>query len=523
MYKEKLSHIVPENVILDDVFSLYDANTATFQTDTQSQLIVKPQSVEDIVRIISFAVKNQLKVYTVSQGKNWGFGSKVPVKDAMILLDLSSMNRIISYDKTFGTVRVEPGVTFRQLSEYLVKEGGNHFLNTIGGDPEASVLGNILERGDGVGPYCERSEYACHLQVVLANGNIVETGFGNIKNSRVANLCKTGVGPGFQELFFQSNFGVVTQLTLWLQPVPKFFRTFSFALPPSQRLSQILERIRSLYHRRILHSPITWWNDYKQLAVKTPLNGIKKGSSTLDRTQIQQLSNNYSTWYAFGGVYVDHRSIGKAQLHELFTEIRPYIKRKNYWSQLSTRKISMLRVLNKLMGGRYMNFSQILESWDRNHLLGHSSGNSIKSLYWRKKGQVPTHIDPGAELCGVLWNTFLIPFDGKLIEQVLENVDKIIIEHGFEPIISFITLNDRYVKVFQQLLFDREVEGEDSAALSCHSTVFQYVEEMGCTHTRLDILHMEAGKTQLKETILHKTVKQALDPEGILSPGRYFC
>ncbi len=519
MLKEELTHIAPNSLILDDVFSLHDANTATFQTNSQSKLVVKPDSVSELVGIVKFASQKQLKVYTISQGKNWGFGSKVPVRDSSLLLDLSAMDKIHSYDKKFGTVRIEPGVSFRQLSEFLEEAGGHHFLNIIGGDPDASVLGNILERGDGVGPYCERAEYACRVQVVLATGEVLETGFGNLKNSQVADLCKPGLGPGFQELFFQSNFAIVTQLTIWLQAVPSFFRTFSFSQSSSHSLSSLLDAVRSLYQKRVLDSPITWWNDYKQLTVSKQLGNFYLEKRPLKRAQIREQSNNYSSWYAFGGIYVDHAKIGKAKLRALFREVYPYTRKKNYWSQLSTQKIQRLRLLNRFLG---FDFSQILASWENNHLLGHSSGNNIKSLYWRKKGPVPMKIDPGKDLCGVLWNSFLIPFDGPLIEEVLKGLDELIQEHGFEPVISFVTLNDRYVKVFQQLLFDREDEKEDIAALACHSAVFEYVEERGCSHTRLDILHMTEGKKRLKEGVLHEKLKQALDPAGILSPGRYF-
>lgn len=523
MYKEDLIQIAPNSSILDDVFSLHEANTATFPTDSRNKLIVKPQSVKEVVGVVKFAVQHKLKLYTVSKGKNWGFGSKVPVQDGTILLDLSLMDNIISYDKQFGTVRVEPGVTFRQLSEYLIKEGGHHFLNTIGGDPEASVLGNILERGDGVGPYCERSEYASRMELVLTNGKVLETGFGSLIYSRVADLCKTGVGPGLQELFFQSNLAITTKITVWLHPLPKFFRTFSFAQEESHSLALLLDQIRALYSKRVINSPITCWNDYKQLAASHQLSSVLQEHTPLRRSQIKEISNNYSTWYAFGGIYVDHERIGKAVLQELFKALKPYIKKKTYWSQLSTRKIKILRTFHNFWGFKQLDFEKIITGWDNSHLLGNTAGNSIKTLFWRKKSPAPPQIDPGPELCGVLWNAFLIPFDGSLIEEVLGHIDELILQHGFEPILSFVLLNDRYVKVFQQLIFDRENEGEDQAAMSCHSAVFSYVEQMGCSHTRLDILHMEEGKKRLKDDGLHQIIKQALDPEGILSPGRYFC
>ncbi|MDF1695461.1 MAG: FAD-dependent oxidoreductase [Saprospiraceae bacterium] len=521
--KEDISKISPECVLFDDVFSLYDANTATFQTSSKTELVVKPRNVKEIVDLVKFSSENKLTIYTISQGKNWGFGSKVPVKNCCILMDLSQMNKIVSYDEKFGTVRIEPGVTFRQLSEFLVEKGDDHFLNTIGGDPEASVMGNLLERGDGVGPYCERAAYACHSEIITSDGEIVDIGYGNIDKSRLSDLNKEGIGPGFQELFYQSNFGIVSKITIWLQKKPAFFRTFSFAQNESNNFPKLLECIRNLYRKRIINSPITFWNDYKQLAssIQFP-HHLTEVNQPLLRDKIKAFSNDYSTWYAFGGVYVDSKKVGRAILGEVFSAIKPFIKRKTIWSQLSTSKVKLLRRFNGFLGLKQFNFDQLIHSWEENHLLGHTTGNSIKSLFWRKKRLPPKEIDPNNELCGVLWNSFLVPFDGNLIAEVLAAINMIILENGFEPVISFITLNDRYIKVFQQLIFDREDLNQDKKALECHQLVFEYLEKMGCSHSRLDILHMQTSNGILKNDSLHKKIKQALDPVGIFSPGRYF-
>ncbi len=511
-----------ENPLDHDVDSLLRANLATFRTTTRSELIVKAKSVEEVVSVVEFANSKRLKLYTISQGKNWGFGSKVPVEDASILLDLSQMNNIISYDKKFGTVRVEPGVTFLQLSSFLKQEGDSHFLNTIGGDPEASVLGNILERGDGVGPYCERSAHACCSEIVLANGTVFETGFGNIENSRLSNLSKEGLGPGFQELFYQSNLGIVTKITVWLQPKPKHFRMFSFAQDESHSFSQMLETVRQLYLKRILDTPITFWNDYKLLSASFQLSNFQSDARPLQRATVKRNSNDYRTWHGFAGIYVDHPKISKQILKEIFQQLRPHIKKKTFWSDLSPSKIRLLRMFNNFLGLRQFSFNHLLMDWSQCHLLGHVSKKSIRSLFWRKTKAIPETIDPNLQLCGVLWNSFMIPFDGDLIEEVLNRLNEIILNKGFEPMISFITLNDRYIKVFQQLIFDREDEEQDRVALQCHQEVFEYLEKTGCTHSRLDILNMERGRQMLKNNAIHKELKNALDPERIFSSGRYF-
>src|ERR1700748_2158092 len=113
-YKVELLRLLVNSIVTDEKSTVAHANTATFPTSAQSQLLVFTRDVADIQRLLGFCTEHHIRLYVVSTGRNWGFGSKVPVSDVEILLSLSLMNRIIGYDATFGTVRIEPGVTFKQ-------------------------------------------------------------------------------------------------------------------------------------------------------------------------------------------------------------------------------------------------------------------------------------------------------------------------------------------------------------------------------------------------------------------------
>ncbi|MEE8056471.1 MAG: FAD-dependent oxidoreductase [Pseudomonadales bacterium] len=522
--QEALSKLLTHSHIIDHQLRLSEANTATFKTHQSSKLIVQVGALEDITKLVQFASRQKLTVYTISQGKNWGFGSKVPAQDCDILLDLSLMNKILSYDKDFGTIRIEPGVTFFQLTQFLKENGNVYFLNNIGGDPHASVLGNILERGDGVGPYCERSEYACAPEVILSSGEVINIGFSNVKQSQNAQLCKNGIGPGFQELFFQSNFGIVTKLTLWLCRVPQHFRTFSFSVGEEHSLSTLLDKLKTLYTKRILTSPVTFWNDYKQVSSSMAYPWqLKNNHTPLDRKTIKRISNNYNAWSIFGGIYVDHQRIGKLIQQQVIRCLKGNINKCSFISTLSNRKITLLKVLNRLLRLCKFNCDDLIHTWEQNPLLGASTNRGVKSLVWRKKNSALKVTNPNKQLCGVLWNAFILPFNGKLIAEALSNIEQILFDYRFEPIISFIVINDRYVRVFQQLIFDRENKEEDQRALACHEKVFDYLETSGYSHARLDILSMANKTDMILDRTLHTLIKQALDPEKVLSPKRYFA
>lgn len=521
--KSEISRHLGDCHVVDDAEDIAAVNTATFHTTQKCRVIIQPPSLSALVQAVQFASEHKLTLHVVSRGKNWGFGSRVPVQDTDILLDLSRMNRILSYDREFGTVRVEPGVTFHQLSAFLRDQGQHHFLNTIGGSPHASVLGNLLERGDGVGPFCERADHACSPEVVLANGRVVGLGFANVANSRVADLCKSGLGPNFQELFVQSNFGIVSKMTIWLHPVPEHFTTITFSMDERHDLSALLDKLQGLYRRRVLTAPITFWNDYKQVAtsIQYPFR-LQEQPPPLRRATLKAISNNYSTWTGFGGIYVDHRAIARRIEREIFRQLEGLIRKPSWLSRLDDRKMAVFRWLNRFLRKTRFSFDQLLHSWQHHPLLGHPTELSVRSVFWRKKRAIPRQLDPDRQFCGVLWNSFVLPFQGELVAGALAHVDELVLTSGFEPIVSFVLVNDRYIRVFQQLVYDRENREEEERALACHARVFSYLEDSGYSHNRLDIRSMASGDTLLHDGFLHQAIKDALDPDGMISPGRYF-
>lgn len=516
----EIAGLLRDSVLVADPERLSAINTATFPAWARSRLALRIGSVPDLQAVLAHCARRRWRVHVVSQGKNWGFGSRLPADDVELLLDLSPMDRILGYDARYGTVRVQPGVRFGQLSDFLREQGGRHFLNVTGGDPGSSVLGNILERGDGAGPYAERAEFCCAYEVVLPDGTLVDLGGGaGGGSSPVAGLLKHGAGPGFDEIFVQSNLGVVTAATLWLAAVPRHFRMFELSLGPEHRLAPVLEHLRQLYVRRVLGAPVTFWNDYKQAVGAIQYPWALQPEPPLRRAALRSISSNYSTWKAFGGVYVDHPRLGRLVTEAVYEGLAGKIRPPGFLSVLSGEKLRWLRGAERLLGGTRYSPRAILDLWDHMPLLGHTAPDRARSVYWRKRTPPRLPIDADGGGCGLLWHAFVLPFDGAVIEDVLARVDALMLEHGFEPVTSFVTLNDRYVRAFVQLIFDRDVAGEDDRALRCHNALFELLEAEGFWHTRLDLLHMD--RISSGTAALQRRLKQALDPAGILSPGRY--
>src|SRR5688500_12240914 len=57
-------------------------------------MVLCPKNADEIAPIIAEANQRSIPLYPISTGKNWGMGSKLPVMDGDVVLDLSRLNRI---------------------------------------------------------------------------------------------------------------------------------------------------------------------------------------------------------------------------------------------------------------------------------------------------------------------------------------------------------------------------------------------------------------------------------------------
>ena len=56
------------------------------------------------------------------------------------------------------------------------------------------------------------------MEVVLANGELLQTGFGHFPGAANQRVFPYGIGPYIDGIFTQSNMGIVTSVGLWLMP-----------------------------------------------------------------------------------------------------------------------------------------------------------------------------------------------------------------------------------------------------------------------------------------------------------------
>ncbi|MCB9638667.1 MAG: FAD-binding oxidoreductase [Myxococcales bacterium] len=473
------------------------AQVATFPTTQQIWAVLFPSSREEVQACMQIASRFQIPIYPTSCGKNWGLGSRVPTEDA-VLMDLSRMDRILDFDEDMAYVTVEPGVTFQQVFTFLKEQGSSLMLSVIGGSPYASVIGNCAERGDGVGPYGERPDHLCDMEVVLPDGEVLYTGFSRYATGgALAPLSRWAPGPGLSELFFQSSLGVITRLTIWLMPKPAYLQVVWATFRDAEQLAQSASVFRKLtLQGTIPRNTLALWNLYKVLARKQqyPWDTHADGKPLLmsDFAPLEP-------WYACAALYHPSREHARVEKRYLLDHLEHHVHDLMFFDQDGHAELS-----------------------SDNLFLGAPTQENIFSTYWRKSSGPPEQMDPDRDRCGVLWMCHVIPFHTQAMSQFVQMTEQIVLEHGLEPNLGIACMSPRAARVFVALMYDREQDGADERAIRCHDAVFAALCDAGFLPYRLGLPSMLSmpPATDASSRFLAK-VKELLDPARSLAPGRY--
>ena len=124
-----------------------------------------PASTEEVQAIIGVCDKYTIPVWPISTGKNFGYGSAAAATKGQMILDLRRMNKILEVDAELGTALIEPGVTYKQLKDYLVENDIPLWLSPPAPSAIVSPLGNAVDRGVGYTPYGDNFFMSCGMLV----------------------------------------------------------------------------------------------------------------------------------------------------------------------------------------------------------------------------------------------------------------------------------------------------------------------------------------------------------------------
>lgn len=526
---DELIGIVGADGVLCDAQAVEAETRSCLPFSTLASALVYPTDAAQVQAVVRAAARADMPVWPVSTGKNFGYGEKSAVYDAGITMLLSRMNRIVQVDEQLGYAVIEPGVTYKQLNDHLKATGSRLWADCAGTTQYASVLGNALDKGRGLTPMADHFGSLCGMDVVLADGSLLETGGGPAGNNHTRNTYKWGVGPYLDGLFAQSNLGIVVQAGIWLMPAPeKFdFAAFEYSASPDQ-LGAFIDDLRELVMARALRSHPHLANDFAMMCILAQypheLLGAQRHLSDEAAAQWRQ-QHGVARWTFGCGVYgsADEVRYQKRLLRKVLgrygrVQFIGAAVRDDWYGRL-VRTVAPW--VNRLMG-KSPEFTDVMLP-AINLYRGIPTDEFVRQAYFKSHQEKPkTDIDPARDGCGMVWIGPVVPFTSQHVMQVLGLTKRIFDKHEFDFFVEVIVESARSVIVLVGVFYERHDPAESARATAWYDEAREAYIEHGYPPYRATTMSMAGAmdSNPVAKDFL-ASIKRAVDKNNLIAPGRY--
>jgi len=451
-----------------------------------------PANVEEIRAILRVANEYRIPLWTVSTGRNFAYGGAAPRLPGSVVLDLQRMNRILAVDEPLAYALVEPGVSYFDLHHYLREHGHKLWV-----DPPAagwgSIVGNTVERGFGTTAYGDHAATQCGMEVVLANGDIVRTGMGGIAIGTSWQAYRYGYGPSFDPMFMQSNYGIVTKMGVWLMPAPPAYLLGEIQFQRDSDLEAVVETLRPLRLDGTIRNQAVIEGGLRRAAGLGPRSQWYQGSGAMPESAIDSM--------------IAKLQIGRWNLHYALYGERDVIDAQEKRVRRAFGCIPDARFLSKTYDGS----AEPDAGGDRN-LAGIPAMTAFRMLDWR--GGSGAHVD-FSPLC---------PATGRDAMRQFTLAKNRANAYGFDYYGGF-TAGERHLHHIAAAIFDRGDARQAELAGDLLRAWMSDAHGAGYGEYRSHLVYMDfaAARYDFNDGALlrlSETVKDALDPRGVLSPGK---
>ncbi|GAA4408251.1 FAD-binding protein [Advenella faeciporci] len=451
---------------------------------------VTATTVEQIQGVVKICNEHKIPVWTVSTGRNFGYGSSAPVMRGQVILDLKKMNKIIHVDPELCTALVEPGVTYQQLYDYLADNNIPLMLSFSAPSAIAGPLGNTIDRGVGYTPYGEHFMMQCGMEVVLANGDVYRTGMGGVKGDKAWQVFKWGYGPTLDGMFTQSNYGICTKMGIWLMPRPPVFKPFEIQFEEDSDISEIVEFIRPLRINQVIPNSVVIAN-------------VLWEAATCDTRRVQYTTEPGATSDAILKQIQKDKKLGAWNVYAALYGTQEQVDAN--WNIVTNalKKLGKGKLITQEEAGNTQPFKY------RAELMSGVPNLQEFGLYnWRGGG-------------GSMWFAPVSQARGSECDKQKTLAKTIINKHGLDYVGEFI-VGWRDMHHVIDLVYNRADPDEMKRADACFNELLDEFEKEGYAVYRVNTRFQERVAQSygpVKRRLEH-TLKRALDPNNILAPGK---
>ncbi|TFG01448.1 MAG: FAD-binding oxidoreductase [Promethearchaeota archaeon] len=249
---EKIENIVGTKYVSDSKPICY---SYSMNCDTVLQgipdLVVRPITAQEISEILKIANQDKIIITPRGGGADLTGGAK-PIGKGGLVIDVTRMNKILDVDEKNQVVTVEVGISWSELCEQLRHIGIGYYTGSTGPASGFSAtvgggLSNNSVGGGGAAMYGAVTEQCVGLEVVLPTGEIIYTG-AKANSFTEKQFTRFGLGPDYSGLFLGDVgiHGIKTKASFHLYPLPEYaaFNTYEIKKAkdktPSERVTDVM-------------------------------------------------------------------------------------------------------------------------------------------------------------------------------------------------------------------------------------------------------------------------------------------
>lgn len=421
------------------------------------EVVVKATSRDEISSILKLANREMIPVTPRGAGSGLS-GGAIPLFGG-ILISLEKMNRILEIDRENLIAVVEPGVITNDLNNRAQQEG--LFFAGYPMSVETSFVGGNVAENAGGGralKYGVTGRHVLGLEIVLPTGEIASFGGKRFKDVTGYNMIQLMVGS-------EGTLGIFTKITLKLLPLPPVKIDMLVLFPDVSSALKIVPLIMT--ELRIIPTGIEFM-DRLSLDITCNHLGEKKQYEKAGAILLIEMDGNNREQVLEECFQIDDLCYKKGAALDSFIAEGP-------------REQEKIWHIRKMAGEAYSALSTILSAED----LVVPPGKIVETI---------SEVETLSNKYGLLMPCFGHVGDGNLHVTIIEDPSK----------------KNRKVKEMLPAVF---------------SELYLIVKRMGGTisgehgigYKRREYMPLVLGETELQAM---KHIKQALDPNNILNPGK---
>jgi len=465
--------------------------------DYTASAVVMPETVEHVQAVVRIANAHGVPLWTFSQGRNNGYGGPAPRVKGSVLVNLRNMNKVLEIDEECAYAVVEPGVRWFDLYE-AIQAGGHRLMLSIADVGWGSVIGNTLDHGVTYLPYGQDMAMQCGMEVVLPNGEVMRTGMGAMPGNKAWHVYKRGLGPTPDQLFMQSNFGIVTKMGVWLMPYPECVMPLWLRSWKQEDVGAIADTLRRLMLDRVIEGVPGIYNTLVLASIMSKRADWYDGAGPMPDDVIDRVARELEVgrWMMRFALYGDEAIV-----------------------DLKFRKVK--EAFEQIPGAEVWGEKSAPEDIAKREHPGERIVGGVPSLDWNAMTGWY-----GGDEGGHIGFSPVVPLTSRDSIAATNLLRGIVEEKAqLDFIVGGLAVSARSAALITMVIFDTKDEAQVRRAYDTSKLLVREAAKEGYGEYRahLDFMDLAADQYSFNDHVYRRfceTIKDALDPNGILSPGK---